>query len=166
MPSAPATPRSACPLRARLAALVCLLAWFVGTSALLPAAVAALGSLDGQHRVSLATERGRVAVVFHHPNAGQAPQHQHSPLAGMLTACAQARGPAQDHVLAFTQTDEARLAAPIAQPAASLAGLPSLAESYVLLSVPQFSDVCALAPRPPPTCAFALVCLRSTTLLV
>jgi hypothetical protein len=166
MRSAPAIPSKKRSLRAWFGALVCLLAWFVGTPVLLPGVVAALGSLDGQHRVSFAVHGAQVAVVLHHPNAVQAPAHQHTPLAEMLTAFAECSGPTQDHVLAFAPTDFGCLATPIAQLLPSIVDARALAASFASLPVPQSFDIPALAPRPPPTCAFALVCLRSTTLLI
>lgn len=165
MRSTPATPSETCALPARFAALWCLFAWFAGMPALLPAAVAMLGALDGQHRVSLAAERGQIAVIFRHSDAGEARTHRHSPLAGMLTTFAQSSGPTQDHLLAFTLADTARLALPVESWASSLHAL-SLPPAILVFPTPPPLDAPALAPCPPPTCAFALVCLRSTTLLI
>jgi len=150
----------------RLGALACLFAWLASIPSLLPAAVAALGSLDGQHRVSIAERGGQVAVVFHHENRALAPAHWHSPLAKLLTSVAQSGGATQDHVLTFAPVDAARATAPTVVPAAQFAEVPPLAETFVLLPLPTPATAPLSAPRPPPASAFALVCLRSATLLV
>jgi len=166
MQSTPAFHHPTRPLWARLAGLACLLAWFAATPSLLPSAVAMLGFLDGQHRVTFAERDGQVAVVLHHESGVPPRTHYHSPVAAVLTFLAQCNNPAQDHVLTFARTDDARLT-PLAVPSATTStDLPPPAERFVLLPLPQTAKAPGFAPRPPPTCAFALVCLRSTTLLV
>lgn len=166
MQSAPTLHRTLRPLWARLAGLVCLLAWFAATPSLLPSAVAVLGFLDGQHRVTFAERDGHVAVVLRHENGATPRAHYHSPVAAVLTVLAQCSTPTQDHVLKFARTDDARLM-PLAVPLAAVAAdLPLPAERFVLLPLPQTAKAPGFAPRPPPTGTFALVCLRSTTLLV
>ncbi len=165
MKSTTATARNARPFWARLGALVCLLAWFAGTPSLLPEMVAALGGLDAQHRVEFAQCDGRVSVIFHHESGAQAPAHLHSPLAKMLTVLAQSN-PTQDHVLTFAQTNAASVREAFALPVATIADLPPLAENFAPLPLPQTAAAPMRVARPPPTCAFALVCLRSSTLLI
>jgi hypothetical protein len=149
-----------------LSAFACLFAWLSGASSLLPAAVAALGSLDGQHLVSIAERSGQLAVVFHHENRALAPAHSHTPLAKLLTSVAQSSGATQDHVFTFAPVDAARATAPAVVPVALSAEVPPPAEISVLLPFPAPAATPSLAPRPPSACAFALTCLRSTTLLV
>lgn len=84
----------------------------------------------------------------------------------MLTVLAQCSTPTQDHVLTFARTDEAGLKLLTVPPAATSADLARATERFVLLPRPQTAKALSFAPRPPPTGAFALVCLRSTTLLV
>ncbi|MEO6742055.1 MAG: hypothetical protein ABIP20_17565 [Chthoniobacteraceae bacterium] len=150
----------------RIGALAAFLAWIAGTPSLLPAAVAALGSLDGQHEVSFAHANGNVSVVFHHDRGTPSSRHSHSPLAQILTAFAQSGGQTQDHVLAFAETEGARSSAAVSQRALMFVDLPPWADYGVLPPFPQSLAASSLSPRPPPICAFALVCLRSTTLRV
>jgi hypothetical protein len=166
MSSAPTLHRISRPLWARLAGLVCLLAWFAATPSLLPSAVAVLGYLDGQHRVTFAERDGRVAVVLRHENGAPPRAHYHSPVAAVLTVLAQCSTPSQDHVLTFARTDDAGLTLLAVPPSAMSVDLARATERFVPLPLPQTAKVSGFAPRPPPTSAFALVCLRSTSLLV
>ena len=166
MQSTPTLHRTPRPLWARLAGLVCLLAWFAATPSLLPSAVAMLGYLDGQHRVTFAERDGQVAVVLRHENGAPPRAHYHSPVAAVLTVLAQCSTPTQDHVLKFARIDDVRLT-PLPMPrAATAVDLPLPTERFILLPLPQTAKAPGFAPRPPPAGAFALVCLRSTTLLV
>lgn len=166
MQPAPTRHRTQRPLWARLAGLVCLLAWFSATPSLLPSAVAVLGFLDGQHRVTFAERDGQVAVVLRHETGAPPRAHYHSPVAAVLTVLAQCSTPTQDHVFTFARTDEAGLTLLAVPPAAMSVDLARATERFVLLPRPQTAKALGFAPRPPPTGAFALVCLRSTTLLV
>lgn len=155
------------PLRMRLVALVRLLVWFAAIPGLLPGAAAALGSLDAQHRVQLRGEGGRILVILHHAGGVMASQHQHAPLAALLTVLAQPSGPTRDHVLSFVQRDDAiphAYAMPLV--AVPLVCLPPRVIALFSLPAPRDAFVPIGAPRPPPFAALTLLCLRSTTLLV
>lgn len=154
------------PARARFGVLVCLLAWFLATPSLLPAAVAGLGSLDGQHRVSFAEQGGRVAVIFHHASGAMAPAHQHSSFTKVLTALAQSRGAMQDHVLTFGPAEAARARVNATEPTVFAAPVALPSEALVRFPARTFPAVASRAPCAPPVRGFALVCLRSTLLLI
>ena len=153
------------PLRARLSALICLLAWFAAMPSLLPACVAALGMLDGQHRVLFAEREGKITVVFHHEDGAMAQEHHHSPLTNALTVFAKDADSTQDHTFAFGQAGAATATARVLT-SATPAALPPLLEGFVFLPLPQIAAEPSLAPRPPPVSALALVCLRSTSLRI
>jgi hypothetical protein len=153
------------PFRARLSALMCLLAWFAATPSLLPASVGALGMLDGQHRVRFAQREGKVTVVFHHESGTNVREHHHSPLTNALTTLAEGSSSSLDHTFAFAQSGAATTTASLALPVCKSAELPPLLQSLLPLLVRQMPDSPSLVPRPPPG-TFALVCLRSTTLRI
>lgn len=150
----------------RIGALAAFLAWMAGTPSLLPTVVAALGSLDGQHEVSFAQGNGKVSVVLHHDRGTLSSPHHHSPLTQILTAFVRGSDRTQDHVLAFAETEGARSSAAVSQRALIFVDLLPWADCGVFPPFPQSLAASSLSPRPPPACAFALVCLRSTTLLV
>jgi len=122
--------------------------------------------LDGQHRVRLAQHEGKVTVVFHHQGGAPAREHHHSLLMNALTALAEDSDSNQDHTLVFARTGSATAAAPLTLPVCKSAELPPSLLRCVALAVPRTIDAPPLVPHPPPPCAFALVCLRSTTLLI
>jgi hypothetical protein len=135
--------------------------------ALLPLAFAALASLDSQHHVVIEQRGGHVSVVLQHASPTEAARHLHGPLARILTAFAEQNGPTQDHILTFCEVGSARVSAPVPLPLAiPHAEAPMPVETRIVPPHPRSFDAPALAARPPPTGSLALVCLRSTTLLV
>lgn len=166
MQATKATIRRTRPLWVRIAAIVCLVACVAGTRGLLPGFVAALGALDAQHRLVIVKRGENVAVVFHHDRGAQASRHVHAPLARVLTALAQPDNATKDHILAFGQTtNEASIAAAAAVPPLAFVDAPVVRQILVSVPVPRVLQAPLCAPRPPPS-FFALVCLRSTMLLI
>jgi hypothetical protein len=160
----PIAPHARLTFRVRCAAAICLAAWFAAVPALLPATFAAFGTLDRQHRVALEVRGGQTVVVFHHGGAAVASAHRHNALARVLTAFAQSESATPDHVLTFEQVDSA-VALNISPGPGQALGTRS-AESHLTLAAPISSTAPVCAPRPPPITAFALVCLRSTSLRI
>lgn len=166
MSSTPATVRGARPLGVRLGVWMCLLAWFAGTPLLLPGLVAALGGLDLQHRVQCEERGGRVAVIFHHGCGAQTPAHRHSSLARVLTALAGPDRTTPDHILTFAHATEASATAATVVATPLFVALPRFGTIFVTPDSPEPSRGANRASRPPPALSSALVCLRSTVLLV
>jgi hypothetical protein len=152
-------------LRVRFAAAFCLLGWLAAIPALLPMVFAALGSLDRQHQIALEDRAGRTVIVLHHGGA-QRLDHRHASLARALTFFAENRDATQDHVLTFAQSGSASVSKPATLPSVQSQTAQLPASINLIRPLPLSFDAPALAPRPPPICALALVCLRSISLRI
>ncbi len=153
--------------RAKFGAVVCFFAWLVGIPALLPMAFAALGSLDAQHCVRMEEHAGRMTVVLHHGSGAQSPLHRHLGVARLISAFAQTNEGTQDHIVNFGQAGAIHVSSPAVLPVMTgQTAVQPLTESVIVPSRSIPSDAPAIVPRPPPAAAFALVCLRSTSLRI
>jgi hypothetical protein len=145
---------------------MCLVAWVAAMPTLWPAAFAALGSLDRQHRVAMEARGAQTLVVLHHRSPARDAAHRHAALARVLTVFSESTDGTADHVIAFSSGGAWCADAPSLRLVAAPADVPPPAEMPVRCPVPSRVDTTARAPRPPPILAFALACLRSTTLRV
>lgn len=168
MPSAmhtlPLHPRRTLPVR--FAAAVCLAAWLAAAPALLPAAFAMLGALDRQHRVGLESRGPQTLLVLRHVAPASEDGHRHAVLARVLTMFAQPTRATPDHIIAFWRADEARLDPARTLPEAPATDAPPPRQTPLWCAPPIRVDASTRPPRSPAISPFALLCLRSTTLLV
>jgi hypothetical protein len=83
------------------------MAWMLSTSAVVPAFAGLLGTLDGQHAVSIAEGRLSTMVILHHAGGAPGPDHRHTLLSGMLVALSRTDRDSQDHLLIFPRSEAA-----------------------------------------------------------
>lgn len=157
-----------CPgARARVPAVLCLLACLLSNLAPVPNLIVALGAIDRQHHAAVEERGGIWSVVLHHHAPRQPVDHQHALPARLLSALALPGDAHADHVVALPRLDAAELEVTAASSLESGRGLPAPQPST---HVPRPFLISSIAgptsPRPPPTCAIALVCLRSTSLRI
>ena len=151
-------------------AAICLLAYFLSATPLLPIATALIAWADGEHRVTLSSDKDITRVVLGHDarDPRQSLTHSHCVVSRALTLLAVPSGPEHaDHVLNFQCGNSTTLreatpwtAAPqlgvdlVSPPSGAAVVLPRLASNIEapLLDIP-----------PPPIC---ILVVRATVLLI
>ncbi len=150
--------------------MLCLLAYLLSATPLLPVATAVIAWLDGEHHVTLAMEKDGVSVVLGHDerDARKSLTHTHCIVSSALTLLAEPAGPAHsDHVLNFQAGNVAtpgkavaHLPAPIASETSTIPV--SIAERVLPVIVTKVEA--PLLDIPPP--ATSVTVARATVLLI
>lgn len=147
----------------RLIAGVVALAYLLALPGLTPGALIVSGMLHGGHDVQVLTDVGHLDLVLHHQHA----QDHHATLPGKQGGMVDDDDHDHDHVFHCASLD------PTLSPAGALMRSPSLSFAVsvppVMFSVPALpasqQHTLPLA-RPPPLASTAMLCLRTTVLLV
>lgn len=151
-------------------ASICLLAYFLSATPLLPIATALVAWADGEHRVVLSADKDGTRVVLGHDERDPrtALTHSHCAVSRALTLLAEPSGPVHsDHVLNFqsasmTTVREATLRVTVPSADETLAA-PATTATVVLPQLVTKVEA-PLLDIPPP--AMSIVVARATVLLI
>jgi hypothetical protein len=155
----------------KLAAVICLFAYFLGGANVLPGLVGLTARIDQAHQVVISFDENGTQVILHHASAetGRQPTnwHQHGILSSALCRLWADSRPGPDHVLGFrlcsvSEKTSVKETSPIASQNFS-AFIYSLGEDDTLSQAPiSFSH----SHSPLPGGDARVLCLRSTLLLI
>jgi len=151
-------------------AAICLLAYFLSATPLLPIATALVAWADGEHRVALAADIDGAQVVLAHDarDPRKALTHSHCAVSRVLTLLAEPAGSDHaDHVLNFQCGDSTKLREAtrwIAAPQADAGLVVPASVAAVVLPRLVTNVEARLLDIPPP--AISIVVARATILLI
>lgn len=150
----------------RVAGALCLVAWLLGASGMLPALAAGLAEIDPQHRVFVERDEHGLRLVLNHGGAVRHHRH-HLPARVLMLGAAPQSNPGADHVLSFGGSSaqegaDAALLPPLPHENAAPAPAGAVVKFLVQPAVPRL-----VVARPPPDSPPAPVMIaRSTTRLI